>query len=295
MSNRNSQEAKRAARERLRAEREKQAKKEKVRRQAVVGGSIVAVLAVAAGIGVAVSKMGGPDGPWAAAAQVADKGADGSMQFDGKTVAYHAPAHTSGKKGLNVVVGDKNAKHTLTLYEDMRCPICSQFEQNVGETIQQDIKDGKYKVKFVFGTFLDGDTADGLGSRGTGSKNALSALGAALDVSPQAFVDYKYALFSKKNHPEETVDAFAKDKKLIDVAQQVDALKDNKEFQKAVKDGRYDAWAMAMSAKFRAAKDVSGTPTVKLDGVHLKADASGSPPMTPQQFNQLVDQQMKKK
>lgn len=294
MSNRNSQEAKRAARERLRAEREKQAKKDKVRRQVVVGGSIVAVLAVAAGIGVAVSKMGGPDGPWAAAAQVADKGADGSMKFDGKTVAYHAPAHTSGTKGLDVVVGDENAKHTLTLYEDMRCPICSQFEQNVGETVQQDVKDGKYKVDFVFGTFLDGDTKDGVGSRGTGSKNALSALGAALDVSPQAFVDYKYALYSKKNHPEETVDSFAKDKKLIDVAQQVDALKDNKKFQTAVKDGKYDAWAMAMSAKFRAAKDVSGTPTTKLDGVVFK-NAQGSAPMTPEQFNQLVDQQIKKK
>jgi protein-disulfide isomerase len=294
MSKRNSQEAKRVARERLRVEREKQAKKEKIRRQVVVGGSIVAVLAVAAGIGVAVSKMGGPDGPWEVAAQVADKGVGGSMEFDGKTTTYKAPAHTSGKKGLGIVVGDENAQHTLTLYEDMRCPICSQFEQNVGETVKKDIKDGKYKAEFVFGTFLDGDSKDGIGSRGTGSKNALSALGAALNVSPQAFVDYKYALYSKDNHPEETDDAFAKDDKLIDVAQQVPALKDNAKFQKAVKDGTYDAWAMAMSAKFRAAKGVTGTPTVKMDGVHLKADAQGSPPMTAEQLNQLVDAQIKK-
>jgi protein-disulfide isomerase len=290
MSKRNSQEAKRAARERLRIEREKQARRDKIRRQAVVGGSLVAVLAIAGGIAWFVTR---PDGRWDVAAQVADKGVGSSMDFDGKTVAYHVPDHTSGKKGLDVVVGDKNADHTLTLYEDMRCPVCSQFEQNVGETVMKDIKDGKYKVKYVFGTFLDGDTAKGIGS-GSGSKNALSALGAALDVSPQAFLDYKYALYSKKNHPEESKDEFAKDSKLIDVAQQVDALKDNKKFQQAVKDGTYDAWAMAMSEKFRAAKDISGTPTVKLDGVHLKADAQGSPPMTADQFNQLVDQQIKK-
>jgi protein-disulfide isomerase len=291
MAKRNSQEAKRAARERLRVEREKQAKRDKIRRQAIVGGSLVAVLAIAGGIVYWVTR---PDGVWDVASQVADKGVGASMKYDGKTVAYHAPAHTGGKKGLDIVVGDKNAKHTLTLYEDMRCPICSQFEQNNGETIMKDIKDGKYKVDYVFGTFLDGDTAKGLGTRGTGSKNALSALGAALNVSPQAFLDYKYALYSKKNHPEETDDQFAKDSKLISVAQQVPALKNNKKFQQAVKDGTYDAWAMAMSAKFRAAKDVSGTPTVKMDGVHLKADAEGSPPMTPSQFNQLVDAQIKK-
>jgi protein-disulfide isomerase len=290
MSSRNSQEAKRAARERLRVEREKQAKRDKVRRQAVVGGSLVAVLAIAGGIAYFVTR---PDGPWDVAAQVADKGAGSSMDFDGKKIAYHAPDHTTGKKGLGILVGDKDAKHTLTLYEDMRCPICSQFEQNVGETVMKDVKDGKYNVKYVFATFLDGDTAEGIG-KGSGSKNALSALGAALNVSPQAMLDYKYALYSKKNHPKEADDDFAKDSKLIDVAQQVPALKNNKKFQQAVKDGTYDAWAMAMSAKFRAAKDVSGTPTVKMDGVHLKADANGSPPMTPEQFNQLVDQQIAK-
>lgn len=291
MAKRNSQEAKRAARERLRVEREKQAKRDKIRRQAIVGGSLVAVLAIAGGVAYFVTR---PAGVWDVASQVADKGVGSSMKYDGKTVAYHAPAHTGGKKGLDIVVGDKNAQHTLTLYEDMRCPICSQFEQSNGETIMKDIKDGKYKADYVFGTFLDGDTAKDLGSRGTGSKNALSALGAALNVSPQAFLDYKYALYAKKNHPEETKDEFAKDSKLISVAQQVPALKNNKTFQQAVKDGTYDAWAMAMSAKFRAAKDVSGTPTVKMDGVHLKADAEGSPPMTPSQFNQLVDAQIKK-
>ena len=290
MSNRNSQEAKRAARERLRAEREKQAKRDKVRRQAVVAGSLVAVLAIAGGIAYFVTR---PDGPWDVASQVADKGVGSSMDYDGKTIAYHAPDHTTGTKGLDILIGDKDAKHTLTLYEDMRCPICSQFEQNVGETVMKNVKDGKYNVKYVFATFLDGDTAKGIGN-GSGSKNALSALGAALNVSPQAMLDYKYALYSKKNHPEESKDDFAKDSKLIDVAQQVPALKNNKKFQQAVKDGTYDAWAMGMSAKFRAAKNVSGTPTVKMDGVHLKADANGSPPMTPAQFNQLVDQQINK-
>ena len=58
MSNRNNQANKQAARERLRAERERQAKKDRLRRQLIVGGAIVGVLAIAGGIGVAVANIG---------------------------------------------------------------------------------------------------------------------------------------------------------------------------------------------------------------------------------------------
>ena len=66
MSKRNSQEAKRAARERLRAERERQAKKDKMRRQLLVGVSVVGVLAVAGGIFYGIIKLNEPSG-WEAA------------------------------------------------------------------------------------------------------------------------------------------------------------------------------------------------------------------------------------
>lgn len=294
MSKRNSQEAKRAARERLRVEREKQARREKVRRQLVVGGSIVAVLAIAAGIGVAVSSMGGNGGEgdssdWSAAQKLAKKGEGGTVSVDGKKQKYTAPANTTGKNGTDIVIGDKKAKHTLGVYEDMRCPICSSFEQSNGKAILKDVDKGKYKASFTFGTFLDENPA----AKGTGSKNALSALGAALNVSPDAFLEYKELLFSKDNHPEETDDAFAGDQRLIDLAQKVKGLKGDKGFEKAVNNGTYDAWALQVSTKFDKA-GIKGTPTVKLDGTHLKADAQGSPPMIPAQLNELVDKEIAK-
>src|SRR6478735_11302944 len=172
MSKRNSQANKAAARERLRAERERQAKKDKVRKQVVVGLSVVAVLAVAGGVGYGVMQLNKPS-HWEAAK-------------DAKNVT--APKNTSGTDGTTVVVGKSTAKKTLELYEDSRCPICAQFEQTVGETVHKDVDAGKYKVKYVGATFIDNS------DNGEGSKNALSALGAALDISPQAFLDYKYAL-----------------------------------------------------------------------------------------------------
>ncbi|MFI9718761.1 thioredoxin domain-containing protein [Streptomyces sp. NPDC052396] len=275
MSKRNNWDNKQSARDRLRAERERQAKKDKTRRQLLVGGGVVAVLAIAAGIGVAVSQLGGGGGSahWTAAAD--------------KTLVK--PANTAGDQGTQVVIGDKNAKHTLEIYQDMRCPICSVFEQNVGDTIGKDIKDGKFKVQYTIGTFLD------KGFGGTGSKAALSALGAALNVSPQAFSDYNKALYAKDNHPEETKDSYSSTDTLLKVADQVPALKDNAQFQKNVKDGTFDKWALEMSATFDKAKDVSGTPTIKLDGKKIEVDSPNGKgaPMTPEQFNQAIDPLLK--
>ena len=189
MSARNSQANKAAARERLRQERERQAKKDKTRRQLVVIGSTIVVLAIAGGAGYAIMQANKP-GHW-------------ESVKDEKNIT--APKNTEGENGTTVVIGKPAAKKTLELYEDSRCPVCASFEQAVGETVNKDVDAGKYKLKYIGATFID--NAD----QGEGSKNALSALGAALDVSPEAFSAYKAALYSAKFHPEETQDKFAKD------------------------------------------------------------------------------------
>ena len=149
-----------------------------------------------------------------------------------------------------------------------RCPACASFEQTIGETVDKGMEDGDYKLSFTLGTFLDGNLG------GEGSKNALSALGAALNVSTDAFLDYKTALYSTKYHPEETTDEFSKDSYLIKVANTVDALKNNKKFQDAVEKGTYNAWAMKMSKSFDDAKGVKSTPTIKINDKTIKNPSS---------------------
>ncbi|PBC81884.1 Protein-disulfide isomerase [Streptomyces sp. 2224.1] len=282
MSNRNNQANKQAARERLRAERERQAKKDKIRRQLIVGGAIVGVLAIAGGIGVAVSSMDGGS---------SSASGDSTDWAKAAKAPLTKPHNTSGKNGTTVVVGKKDAKNTLNLFEDPRCPGCAAFEQNVGATVEKDIKDGKYKASYHLGTFLDANL------KGTGSKNALSALGAALDVSPDAFLKYKYALYSKEFHPDETgPDKFADDSYLIKVADTIPALKGNAAFQKAVKSGTYDRWAMEMSNAFSAVKDVTSTPTIKLNDTVLGTDSPQGKvaPSSVAAFNSMVDKALKK-
>ncbi|OQD54698.1 disulfide bond formation protein DsbA [Streptomyces phaeoluteigriseus] len=281
MSKRNSAAAKTAARERLRIERERQAKRAKIKRQVIVACSVVGVLAAAGGIGYAVVQNNKPS-HWEAV-------------LDEKVVP---PANTTGDNGTTVVIGKSTAKKTLKLYEDPRCPVCAQFEQTVGSTVEKDFEAGKYKIQFIGGTFLDGDTdEDGklqVGSRGEGSKNAMSALGAALNVSPEAFLEYKTALYSAKYHPEESDDQFKSDDYLIKVANSVDALKNNTKFQNAVKNGTYDAWALAMSQTFNTNKDdVNGTPSLVMDGKKLTGADGQNAPMTVADFNTAIDGALK--
>ncbi|MGW2561282.1 DsbA family protein [Streptomyces sp. NPDC001514] len=277
MSARNSQANKAAARERLRAERERQAKKDKIRRQIIVGASIVGVLAAAGGIGYFVMQANKPTA-WEAAK-------------DAKVVR---PKNTEGDNGTTVVIGKPTAKKTLELYEDSRCPVCATFEQTVGETVKKDVDAGKYKIKYIGATFIDGDgLSEGrIGSNGEGSKNALSALGAALNVSPEAFMEYKTALYSAKFHPQESDDKFGKDSYLLEIADSVDALKNNAEFKKNVEDGTFDAWALKMSATFDSS-GVEGTPTLKMDGKKITVEGSDNTPMTAEQFNAAIDKALK--
>ncbi|WP_031103471.1 thioredoxin domain-containing protein [Streptomyces sp. NRRL S-146] len=269
MSKRNTQAAKTAARERLRIEREREAKRAKTKRQVVVACSIVGVLAIAGGIGYAVVQANKPS-YW-------------EGQKDAKVVA---PANTTGTDGTTVVIGKDSAK-TLKVYEDPRCPICAQFEQAVGPTMKKDIDDGKYKMQFIGATFIDNK------DNGEGSKNAMSALGAALNVSDKAFLDYKTALYSAKYHPEETTDKFKDDSYLIKVANTVPELKNNKKFQDAVEKGTYDAWAMAMSKTFDDNKDgVQGTPGFVMDGKQLET-SNPNLPWSVEEFNKAVDAALK--
>ncbi|OEJ96646.1 DsbA family protein [Streptomyces thermolilacinus] len=278
MSARNSKANKAAARERLREERERQAKRDKMRRQITVGLSVLAVLGLAGGIGYAVVQANKPSA-WEAAKDVKD---------------VKAPKNTSGENGTTVVIGKPTAKKTLQVFEDSRCPVCAVFEQQVGPVIEKDVEAGKYKIQYVGATFLDGDamSENKVGSFGEGSKNALSALGAALDVSPDAFMKFKAAMYSAKFHPEESKDELAEDSYILKIADAVPELKDNKEFEKNVEEGTFDAWALKMSETFDKS-GVKGTPTLKMDGKPVTDAGGKNAPMTAPEFTQAIEKALK--
>ncbi|WP_051942719.1 thioredoxin domain-containing protein [Streptacidiphilus rugosus] len=252
-----------SARERLAQERARQQQAQARRRRIGIAAVAVTVVAVAAGAAVAIGTAGGSGGSTGSAA--------------GPLVA---PAHTSGTDSTVIVYGNPNAKHTLDVYEDFRCPICDKLEKADGATIQQLADNGTYKINYHLATFLD----DNLG--GTGSMDALQVAGAAINESPAKFKAFHDVLYA--NQPEESTDGFGNLNTLLDLAKKVPGLV-TPQFTKDVQNRVYAPWAQKVSAAFNAS-GVQGTPTLKLDGTQINVFDSQGNPVTPAQFTALVQQ-----
>ncbi|WP_343245221.1 thioredoxin domain-containing protein [Streptomyces sp. SID14478] len=257
MSDKN-REGKRAARERLAAEREKQKAAEKRRRTLIVGAAVVCVLGLAAVIGVAA----------------ANSGDDSSSDTSGAVVA---PKGATGKDDLAIPVGKDSAKSTLTVWEDFRCPACKSFEDTYRSTIHELTDSGQLKVEYHTVTLIDANM------RGTGSLRAGNA--AACAQGAGKFSGYHDVLY--ENQPEESDDAFADNGKLIDLAKKVDGLVTDT-FKSCVDDGTHDGW---INKSYKAFGDAgySGTPTVLLNGKNIMDDKT----MTPEKLKTQVQEAAK--
>ncbi|GAA3037259.1 DsbA family protein [Kitasatospora sp. NPDC057738] len=260
MSNTRKTAKKASATDRMRVARAQAERSERIRRRVVVGGASAAVLALAAGVAFAV---GGSSG-------------SGSSAANGPLVV---PANASGTDGTVVTYGKADAPHTLDVYEDFRCPFCEQLETTTGTAIQQLADDGTYKVQYHLATFLDNNLG------GKGSRTALAAAGAALNEGVDKFKAFHDVLYA--NQPDERSDAFGDVNHVLDLAGQVPGLKTDA-FVKAVQDGTYAPWAAKVNEEFNKS-DVTGTPTVKLDGRKLDVLSNGKA-VSPEQFTAMVKQ-----
>ncbi|MBR8641152.1 thioredoxin domain-containing protein [Streptomyces tuirus] len=257
MSEKN-REGKRTAREKLAVEREKQKAAEKRRRALIVGGAVVAVLGLAAVIGVVA----------------ANAGKDDDSEASGPVVA---PSGAQGKDGLAIPVGKDSAKSTLTVWEDFRCPACKSFETAYRPVIHELTDAGRLKVEYHLVTLIDGNMG------GTGSRNAANAAACAQDAGK--FAAYHDVLFD--NQPPEVDDAYAGNAKLIELAGKVDGL-DTPAFRECVENGTHNGWVAKSHEAFNKG-GFSGTPTVLFDGENIYQDRT----MTPAKLKKMVQEQNK--
>lgn len=154
----NKREGQRTARERMRAERERERAGERRMRWVKVAGSAVAVLAIAAGVGLFAANQ--------------DGGADDGGSAD------------------PVAVGKRSAPATLAIYEDFRCPACAQFERTFRDTIQELTEEGTLRTDYHLVTIIDTNM------RGEGSARAANAAACARDEG--RFSDYHDVLFDNQ-------------------------------------------------------------------------------------------------
>jgi protein-disulfide isomerase len=248
----------RAARERLRAEREQEALRRRRRRAGRIGGVVAAVLVAAAGIGIAVGRAG----------------EDSADDAAGRPVV--APRGVPAG-GVTISDGPADARGVLTVYEDFRCPYCHQVEVALGPVIHQLADSGRIRVEYHIASFLDGRLG------GNGSRRAANAAACAQDAG--LFRPYHDLLFAEQ--PEESDDAFADRDHLLDLASRVDGLR-GPAFDGCVTDATYAPWVDHVEDRF-AAGDVRGTPTLTLNGQPVTVLRRDGGAITPDAFRAQID------
>ncbi|WP_406493420.1 DsbA family protein [Streptomyces sp. NBC_00846] len=235
MSEKNEQ-GKRAARDRLVQQRERQQAHERRRRTLIVSSAVVGVLALATVVGVIAANTNGKGGKGTAAGPVV------------------APSGATGKDSLAIRAGADNAPSTLTIWEDFRCPVCAQFENAFRDTAHQLENSGQIKIEYHLATLIDGNLG------GSGSLRAANAAACAQNVGK--FSAYHDVLF--RNQPPETDDAFGDNAKLIELSGKVPGL-DTPAFRSCVEDGKHDSWVQKSNKAFQNG-GFQGTPTALLNG-----------------------------
>ena len=201
------------------------------RRNLLVVGAVVAVLVLIVGIAFAVNSLRDTTGETPAATP---SGVDDSYA---------------------VVVGDESAPTTITLFEDLQCPVCRAFQDATADQVDQAVADGKVRVEYRPIAILDRASTTEYSSR------ALNALMTVLDTNgPEEFVAYQRLLY--ENQPAEG-SAGLTDDQLIELA--VKAGADEDAVRGPIEDRVFQQWVE--NATEQASKDgVTGTPTVLING-----------------------------
>ena len=201
------------------------------RRNLVVGGIVAAALVVVVVVVFLLSRSSDPTGRTPDAVP------------DGTTADY------------GVLVGDADAPTSLVFYEDPQCPVCREFEQQVGDQVAAAVEAGDVSVEYRVVSFLDDASSNQYSSR---AAHALFAVGST--AGADAFVAMHDLLYA--DQPAEGGPGHS-DEELIGYAVQAGA--DETEVRPLIEDGAFDQW-IANATDAMSRNGVNGTPGVIVDG-----------------------------
>jgi protein-disulfide isomerase len=247
------------ARERVAAEKVARLRAERRRKQMTLGGAVVAVVAVAGGIGIAVSAAKHNSSPYLApAAAVVDPQAKSS-------------------KATGIQVGSADAPVKMVVFEDFRCPVCKEIEGAVEPMYKQYVEAGKLQVIYHPARLIDGNNG------GSGSLNGANAAACAQDDGQfMALHDVLYG-----NQPDEKTDGYGNAATVLSLANKIPALASNPGFQECVNKGNHNGWVQANADNFNKL-GLPGTPTVFIDGQQLSFNQNSAAAVQ-QYFQQQLD------
>lgn len=255
-----------AAREKARALREEQKKKDRRTRIFLQGGIILASLVIIAIIALVIVNSIRPAGPGPA-----NMASDG-IQVSQGNVALETPALAAGQTPVANTPDTSKGVLDIQLYVDYLCPICGQFEKTNGDYIASLLDNGGATVEIHPIAILDRL------SQGTKySTRATNAAACVANYSPNQFYDFHTLLFA--NQPEEN-SAGLSDDQLVDLTTQAKVKKAD-QVASCIRNQGFKTWVAAAQARAlngpipnSNVDKVVGTPTVIVNGFKYPGSVS---------------------
>lgn len=167
------------------------------------------------------------------------------------------PPGGANPEGTGIVLG--SGPVTIDVYEDFICPICREFEQRAGGTLDQLIAQGKVRVTYHPVAFLDRFSSTEYSTRSSAASGCAAQSG--------KFREYAKALFDRQ--PPEG-GAGLSDDELVNVATSIGLAGDS--FRNCVRENTFKKWTEHVTEE-AARAGVNGTPTVLVAGKQVQASA----------------------
>jgi len=170
----------------------------------------------------------------------------------------------------------------LEIFSDFQCPVCGQFENGLGDTIQKVIKDGSAKVVNRTMTFLDTDStikSKNAAAGNANSSNRAAVAAACADTIPGDFYyPFVQAIFA--NQPATEGDGYS-DTVLRDTIPSTVGITgaDLTAFQQCYDQRQTQKFVDSVNSQARAA-GVNSTPTIRLNGTDITRDLDATKPST---------------
>jgi protein-disulfide isomerase len=167
-----------------------------------------------------------------------------------------------------ISVGNANAPVKLEVYLDYMCPFCGRFERTNGAELDRLVTDGTVQLHIYPLSFLDRTSS---GTRY--STRAANAIATVADRMPDKVLEFNKALYA--GQPAEGSSGLSDE----EIAALAAKSRVPPEVISLFHEGIFETWiAKFTDAAFRTG--ISGTPTVKINGVVFKGDLYTIGPLT---------------
>ncbi|MGV8883254.1 MAG: DsbA family protein [Rhodoglobus sp.] len=248
-----------AAREKARALREEQKKKERRNKWLLQGGIILGALAIVAIIALVITTAFKPAGPGPL-----NMASDG-IQINQGGVATQTAALKAGQDPIPNKRDEAGGEVNIQMYVDYMCPLCGDFEATNMDYIESLLENGGTTVDIHPITILDRL------SQGTKySTRAANAAACVANYSPDQYLDFHKALFD--NQPKENTTGL-EDKDIVALAKDA-GVKNLSQVESCINDQKFKPWVNASTNRAlngpipnSNVDKVEGTPTVIVNGL----------------------------